>query len=203
VKTRLYEIMEEKLLEFKKLISARYFSEEEEDNIEESETIHPKYTPKLKTGQSVKVKETGKSGKVGSMVHPHYYSVTVDGKTQTYHHDELQEKIDDQEEQLEVLKQGDTDEPKKKELGEANVTRQGRLKVIKVRIRNGKVQRRKKVSGVKGYTLRAGRLKRITPAEHRRRKLGARRGKFKRKAKLSRIRTKMRRSMRRRHSMGL
>jgi len=56
VKARLYEIMEEKLAEFKKLVAARYFSEDED----------------------------------------------------------LDEKIDDQEEQLEILKQGD--EPKKKEL---------------------------------------------------------------------------------------
>lgn len=157
VKARLDEIMEEKLVEFKKLISARYYSEETED------------FPKKKSTEGTDDQDDG------------------DGS--------------DTSEQLEVLKQGD--EPKKKELDEANVTRQGRLKVIKVRIRNGKVQRRKKVSGVKGYTLRAGRLKRITPGEHRRRKLGARRGKFKRKAKLSRIRTKMRRSLRRRHSMGL
>ena len=85
----------------------------------------------------------------------------------------------------------------------ANVQKQGRLKIVRVRIRQGKIQRRKKVSAVKGYTLRGGKLKRITPGEKRRRKLGARRGKFKRKAKLSRIRTKMRRSLRRRASLGL
>lgn len=109
IQARLYELADEALTERKKHIAAIYFSEEE---IDESETIHPKYTPKLRPGQSVKVKESGKSGKVGSMVHPHYYSVTVDGKTQTYHHDELQEKIDDQEEDLQVLKQGDEDKKK-------------------------------------------------------------------------------------------
>lgn len=110
IQARLYELADEALTERKKHIAAIYFSEEE---IDESETIHPKYTPKLRPGQSVKVKESGKSGKVGSMVHPHYYSVTVDGKTQTYHHDELQEKIDDQEEDLQVLKQGDEDKKKR------------------------------------------------------------------------------------------
>lgn len=109
---RLSDLVEDALNERKKHVAAIYFSEEEEE-LDESETIHPKYTPKLKSGQSVKVKETGKSGTVGSMVHPHYYSVTVNGKTQTYHHDELQEKIDDQEEDLQILKQGDDADKKK------------------------------------------------------------------------------------------
>lgn len=82
-----------------------------------------------------------------------------------------------------------------------------RIKVIKARVRtiNGKltVQRRKKVSNVKGYTLRGGTLKRISPLERLHRKLGARRAKVKRKAKAGRIALKRKITMRRRHSLGL
>jgi hypothetical protein len=81
---------------------------------------------------------------------------------------------------------------------------EARIKIIKARIRKGKVQRRKKVSNVKGYRLLPnGQLKRITPAERRRRKLGQKRGKIKRRAKLSRSLAKRKRSLRRRKMLGL
>ena len=62
-------------------------------------------------------------------------------------------------------------------LEEGNVMKQGRVKIIRVRIRNGKVQRRKKLSAVKGYTIRKGKLTRMNATERRHRKLGARRAK--------------------------
>jgi len=83
------------------------------------------------------------------------------------------------------------------------VVSEARVRIIKARIRNGKVQRRKKVSNVEGFTLRSGKLTRMSPAERRRRKLGAKRGKIKRKAKMTRILMKRQRSLRRRKSMGL
>ena len=95
------------------------------------------------------------------------------------------------------------DESARSQRRKRNTQKMGRLKVVKVRIRQGKIQRRKKVSAVKGYTVRKGKLTRMTPAERRRRKLGARRGKFKRKSKLNRTRVKLKRSLRRRKSMGL
>ena len=57
-----------------------------------------------------------------------------------------------------------------------------RVKLVKVRIRNGKVQRRKKVSNVPGMTFRGGKLKRMSVTERRNRKMGARKGKTKRRA---------------------
>lgn len=78
-----------------------------------------------------------------------------------------------------------------------------RIRRVRVRIRNGKVQRNKKVSAVKGYTMRKGRLTRMSSAERRHRKMGARRAKIKRRSEKSRIRRKLRQSLRRRHSMGL
>lgn len=80
---------------------------------------------------------------------------------------------------------------------------ESRFKIVRVRIRGGKVQRRKKVATVKGMTIRGGKLIRMSPAERRRRKLGQRRGKIKRKSKLSRTLMKRKRSMIRRKSMGL
>jgi hypothetical protein len=84
-----------------------------------------------------------------------------------------------------------------------NVMKLGRTKVVKVRIRGGKVQRRKKVSAVKGFTLRGGKLVRMSPAERIRRKMGARKAKVKRRAKLARSLIKRRRSLMKRKSMGL
>lgn len=83
------------------------------------------------------------------------------------------------------------------------VVSEARVRIIKARIRNGKVQRRKKVSNVAGFTLRSGKLTRMSPAERRRRKLGAKRGKIKRRAKMTRTLIKRQRSLRRRKSMGL
>jgi len=78
-----------------------------------------------------------------------------------------------------------------------------RIKRIRVRIRNGKVIRNSKVSGVKGYTLRGGKLVRMSAAEKLHRKRGARKGKIKRRAKMARALMKRKRSLRRRHALGL
>lgn len=80
---------------------------------------------------------------------------------------------------------------------------EARISIVRARIRGGKIQRRKKVSNVPGMTLRGGQLKRMSAAERRRRKLGARKGKMKRKAKLSRSLVKRKRSLQRRKSLGL
>jgi len=76
-----------------------------------------------------------------------------------------------------------------------------RIRRIRVRIRNGKVQRNVKKSGIKGYTLRGGRLIRMSAQEKLHRKRGARKGKIKRRAKMARILMKRKRSLRRLHSM--
>jgi hypothetical protein len=89
------------------------------------------------------------------------------------------------------------------DLEEGNVQRMGRMKLVRVRIRKGKVQRRKKVSGVKGFTFRGGRMIRMSPMERRNRKMAARRSKFKRRAKLGQALRKRKMSLRRRSSMGL
>lgn len=89
------------------------------------------------------------------------------------------------------------------ELEEGNIIRTGRTKIIRVRIRGGKVQRRKKLSAVKGYTTRGGKLIRMSPVERRNRKMAARRSKFKRRSKLRQSLRKRKISLRRRSAMGL
>lgn len=85
----------------------------------------------------------------------------------------------------------------------SNIQKLGRTKVYRIRIRGGKVQRRKKVSGILGYTIRAGRLTRMSAIERRRRKMGARRARLKRKSKMSIILRKRKLSLRKRKSLGL
>lgn len=89
------------------------------------------------------------------------------------------------------------------ELNEGNIQKFGRTKLVKVRVRGGKVQRRKKFSTVPDYTIRGGRVVRMSALERRRRKLGARRAKIKRKGKLSAILRKRKMSLRRRASLGV
>ena len=89
------------------------------------------------------------------------------------------------------------------ELTEGNILRMGRTKMIRVRIRKGKVQRRIKKSAVTGYTIRNGKMTRMSPLERRHRKMGARRSKFKRRAKLRQSLRKRKMSLRRRTAMGL
>jgi hypothetical protein len=89
------------------------------------------------------------------------------------------------------------------DLDEGNVQKMGRMNLVRVRIRKGKVQRRRKVSGVKGFTYRGGKMIRMSPMERRNRKMAARRSKFKRRAKLGQALRKRKMSLRRRSSMGL
>lgn len=85
---------------------------------------------------------------------------------------------------------------------------EARFKIIKARIRNGKIQRRKKVSSQAGYTFRKSgsgpaKLVRMSALEKRHRKLGARKGKMKRRAHQARSNMKRQRSLRKRKSLGI
>lgn len=88
-------------------------------------------------------------------------------------------------------------------ISEANIQKMGRTKLVRVRVRNGKVQRRKKLSNVKGFTYRGGKLVRMSPMERRNRKMAARRVKIKLRSKRSQILRKRKLSLRRRKAMGL
>ena len=88
-------------------------------------------------------------------------------------------------------------------LPEGNIMKMGRMKLIRVRVRKGKVQRRKKFSNVKGYTIRGGRVVRMSPSERMHRKRGARRAKIKIRTKRNQIMRKRNISLRKRRAMGL
>jgi len=77
-----------------------------------------------------------------------------------------------------------------------------RIKLVKLRIRNGQVQRRKKVSNVPGFTLRQGKMTRMSPTERRNRKMGAKRGKIKRRTKMVQILRKRQRLVLKRKRLG-
>lgn len=81
--------------------------------------------------------------------------------------------------------------------------RMGRVNFVRVRVRKGKVQRNRRVSAVKGYTYRGGHLKRMRPSERLHRRMGARIGKIKRRAKKATIRRHLKITMRKRKSLGL
>jgi hypothetical protein len=89
------------------------------------------------------------------------------------------------------------------ELDEGNIQKMGRTKLIRVRFRKGKIQRRVKKSAVPGFTIRGGKLTRMLPQERRNRKMAARRSKFKRKSKLRQSLRKRQISLRKRKAMGL
>lgn len=80
---------------------------------------------------------------------------------------------------------------------------EARINTIKARIRGGQIQRRKKVSNVPGYTLRGGKMTRMSATERRRRRLGAKIAARKTKGKKTRILMKRKRSLQKRHRLGI
>ncbi len=88
-------------------------------------------------------------------------------------------------------------------LDEGNIVKTGRVKLIRRRIRAGKLQRNIRKSSVKGWTLRGKKLVRIPAAKRIRMKIVAKRSARKRKGKLQNILRKRRMSLRKRKSMGI
>jgi len=109
--------------------------------------------------------------------------------------DRIEELVAEKLEQVEVEILG--------ELDEGNIQKMGRTKLIRVRFRKGKIQRRVKKSAVPGFTIRGGKLTRMSPQERRHRKMAARRSKFKRRSKLRQSLRKRQISLRKRKAMGL
>ena len=108
------------------------------------------------------------------------------------------------EQKLEIIKQRIVvEEAEKLGLDEANILKMGRTKLVRVRIRAGKIQRRKKFSSVPGYTIRGGKVVRMSAQERRHRKMGARRAKIKLRSKKNQILRKRKISLRKRKAMGI
>ena len=86
---------------------------------------------------------------------------------------------------------------------EANVMKMGRTKLIRRRIRQGKVQKNIKKSAVKGYTLKAGKLRRITAIQRVHMSRTQKRAARKRKTHIRTTVRKRARSILRRKTMGI
>ena len=153
-------------------------------------------------GQRVAIYKNDKTGFVFSVPFNQSFNTNVGtpqgGAAITGQQEEIGMDDESFEELIEAIEDSELEQ-----LDEANVQKMGRVKLIRARVRGGKVQRRKKVSAVKGYTLRGGKLTRMSAKERLDRKRGARRGKIKRKAKLARALIKRKRSLRKRKSLGL
>jgi hypothetical protein len=85
----------------------------------------------------------------------------------------------------------------------SNVRKQGRMKVVRVRVRNGVVQRQKKLSNMKGYREHDGKVVRMSPEEKRRRKQGARKARSKRRAHRAQAHRHLLQSLRKRRNAGI
>lgn len=113
--------------------------------------------------------------------------------------DVLEEKDDDEEDVEDEANEKDNSEDGKK----ADINEAARVLIVKARIRNGKIQRRKKVSNIAGMTMRGGKLKRMTASERRKRKLGAKRAARKSRAKKSQMLRKRKLSLMKRQRLGI
>jgi len=79
----------------------------------------------------------------------------------------------------------------------------GRFKIVRARVRAGKVQRRKKVATIDGFTMRDGKVTKMSPRERQNRKISQKKARFKRRAKKHQARRSTVRAMRKRKSVGL
>jgi len=144
--------------------------------------------------------------KIVKSIHEDKYS-EVGSRLQEHLKGVLETRLVEKKKQIVAEKYSDNDERIATVVREAiEALKEGRFHVVKTRIRRGKVERRKQVSDAEGYTFRkvgsSVKLVRMSPSERRKRKMGARRAKIKRRGKLSRIRQKYDRSMRRLKSLG-
>ena len=146
------------------------------------------------------VKEEEEAGEESSMARSELAAMTKDAKT-------IMSKIKGNKEleawtQSKITKAADymnavADYMSEEELHEA------RIAIVKARIRGGKIQRRKKVSNVPGFTMRGGQLTRMSASERRRRKLGAKKAARKAKTKKTQMLRKRRMSLMKRKRLGI
>ena len=80
---------------------------------------------------------------------------------------------------------------------------EARINLVKARVRGGVIQRRKRVSNVPGMTIRGGQLTRMSAAERRRRKLGAKKAQLKTRNKQVQIQRNRKLSLMKRKRLGL
>lgn len=79
----------------------------------------------------------------------------------------------------------------------------GRFKIVRARVRAGKILRRHKVATQTGFTMRGGRVHKMAPRERMNRRLSQKKAKYKRRSKKHQTALSTRKAMRKRRSIGL
>ena len=79
----------------------------------------------------------------------------------------------------------------------------GRFKIVRARVRKGKVLRRHKEATRAGFTMRNGKVTKMSPRERMNRKRSQRKARIKRRAKKNIARRKTKKAMRLRRAIGL
>ena len=194
VNEKLQSIAERKMCEVKKMIAAKKVVEQEQDFVIKHQSNDRRERLKREITEETQIDEN--EGKLGGWYRhdPDEYE-QLNKSANKEKSDKLKSKIKAGHDKLAGPK-GDLPE-------ETEQIDEARFKIVKARIRGGKVQRRKKVSTQPGMTFRGGKLIRMSPAERRKRKLGARKGKMKRRGKMAMIKRKRQMSIRKRERLGL
>lgn len=79
----------------------------------------------------------------------------------------------------------------------------GRFKIVRAKVRAGKILRRHKEATRSGYTMRGGKVTKMSPKERMNRRRSQLKGKRKRKAKANQSRRSTKKAMRKRRMIGL
>ena len=193
VNEKLQSIAERKMMEVKKMIAAKKVVEQEQDFVIKHQSNDRRERLKREITEETEELNEDKLGPWYKHDEEEYSELNKSANKEKS--DKLKSKIKAGHDKLAGPK-GDLPE-------ETEQIDEARFKVVKARIRGGKVQRRKKVATQPGMTFRGGKLIRMSPAERRKRKLGARKGKMKRRGKMAMIKRKRQMSIRKRERLGL
>lgn len=179
-------ILEKKMLEMKKKVAAKM-----------EQNTHDERMRRLR----MDVLEQEEPGEESSMARSELSAITKDAKT-------IMSKIKGNKEleawtQSKITKAADYMNAVADYMEDEGQIDEQRINIVKARIRGGVVQRRKRVSNVPGMTLRGGQLTRMSAAERRRRKLGAKKAARKSKQKKTQMLRKRKMSLMKRQRLGL
>jgi hypothetical protein len=180
-------ILEKKMLEMKKKVAAK---------MSEQDT-HDERMKRLRQD----VIEQEEPGEESSMARSELSAITKDAKT-------IMSKIKGNKEleawtQSKITKAADYMNAVADYMEDKGQIDEQRVNIVKARIRGGKIQRRVKTSNVPGMTMRGGQLTRMSAAERRRRKLGAKKAARKAKQKKTQMLRKRKMSLMKRQRLGI
>lgn len=180
-------ILEKKMFEMKKKVAAK---------MSEQDT-HDERMRRLR----MDVLEQEEPGEESSMARSELSAITKDAKT-------IMSKIRDNKEleawtQSKITKAADYMNAVADYMEDEGQIDEQRINIVKARVRGGVIQRRVKTSNVPGMTMRGGQLTRMSAAERRRRKLGAKKAARKSKQKKTQMLRKRKMSLMKRQRLGI